>query len=109
MDSWCEKNGQTYQDQWNYTAAFSGNSKEDGGVTGNGKFLEILKASKEFIDKNKDKEFDYGKYEKIIKNIYPVYPASVRKAINQSVKLGIHRTQMFRISSTIIRFFRFCR
>ena len=53
LDSWCKKNGQKYQDQWNYTAAFTGNSKEDGGLTGNGKFLEILKASKEFIDKNK--------------------------------------------------------
>ena len=88
LDSWSKKNGQKYQDQWNYTAAFTGNSKENGGLTGNGNFLKILKASKEFIDKNKDKEFDYKKYQEKIKSVYSVESASVRKAINQSVKLG---------------------
>ena len=88
LDSWCKKNGQKYQDQWNYTAAFTGNNKEDGGLTGKGNFLEILKASKEFIDKNKDKEFDYKKYQEKIKSVYPKGSTSIRKAINQLVKLG---------------------
>ena len=89
LDSWSKKNGQKYQDQWNYTAAFSGNSEEDGGLTGNGNFLKILETSKKFIDKNKEKEFDYKKYQEKIKSVYPVKDiASVRKAINQSVKLG---------------------
>ena len=73
---------QNYEKYWNITNAFTNYNGE--------KFLKTLRICIDFIDENKDEKYSQDKYEKlqIVANFDGINPISVRKRINQFVKLG---------------------
>ena len=87
LDEWCSgyKNEQAYDDgYWPITQAYTRFVE--------GKFVTCLKTVKEFIDKEmKNKKYDEDDYKKLQKELQvelDITMPSVRKAINQTVKLG---------------------
>lgn len=76
-------NEQIYEHYWAYTAAWTN-------VCG-GKFIEVLKCCVDFFDKNDIAFYTSEEYEKLqleVKNITNIGDTSVRKGINQLVKIG---------------------
>lgn len=74
---------QNYEEYWSFTLAFTDfNGK---------KFLNTLKICVDFIERNKAEEFSKEKYSRLqaeVKNYLKIGEVSVRKAINQLVKMG---------------------
>lgn len=81
---------QTYEDYWKITLEYTD-------INGD-KFRGTLKIIVDFIDKNKDIAYSSDLYEKLQDEVSKHYPkvdlASVRKSINQFVKLGFVNFQL---------------
>ena len=80
------RDSENYEEYWKITLEYSNiNSK---------KFLTALKIIKEFIDENIDalqEDYSAELYEELqsrVNEFNPKFPTSVRKSINQYVKLG---------------------
>ena len=74
---------QIYEDYWRITNAFTDYNGD--------KFLETLRVCVQFIDENKHIQYSEDKYEKLqllVQKINPINLISIRKSINQLVKLG---------------------
>ena len=74
---------QNYEDYWSLTNAFTDYNGEG--------FLETLKISVTFIDEFKEEDYSPEKYSRLQEKIQAklgIELISVRKAINQLVKLG---------------------
>lgn len=74
---------QIYEEYWKFTMAWLDFNGED--------FLKTLKSVVDFIDRHKDEDYSSKLYNSLQKNIYDnihiTYP-SIRKGINELVKLG---------------------
>ncbi len=74
---------QIYEEYWNLTMAWTDFNGE--------KFLDTLKLVVEFIDENKDKDYSpelYEELQEIVQTNIHISKESVRKGINELVKLG---------------------
>ncbi len=74
---------QNYEEYWKLTNAFTDYNGK--------KFLDTLFVCIEFIDKYKDEKYSEEKYVRLQDEIYKVNPInhiSIRKSINQLVKMG---------------------
>lgn len=74
---------QTYEDYWKITNALTDYNDE--------KFISTLKICVEFIDEYKDEEYNGDKYKRLQQILIDktgIHDASVRKSINQLVKMG---------------------
>lgn len=74
---------QKYEKYWKFTVAFTNYNGK--------KFLDTLRICVNFIDKNKKEKYNKIKYEKLqieVKDHLKISMISVRKAINQLVKMG---------------------
>ena len=77
------KVNQIYEEYWSYTAAYT----DVNGV----KFISVLRECVAFLDSQWDSSYSNDKYEELqrtISNVTGITLPSVRKAINQLVKLG---------------------
>jgi len=77
------RKNQIYEDYWSYTAAFTD-------MNGN-KFISVLKTCINFLNKHKDEAYSEANYEELQEEVMRssgITGPSVRKAINQLVKLG---------------------
>lgn len=74
---------QKYENYWKFTNAFTN-------YNGN-KFLDTLTVCVNFIDDNITEEYSENKYSRLqlqVKNVNPINLISIRKSINQLVKMG---------------------
>lgn len=74
---------QTYENYWSFTAAFTDYNGEG--------FLTVLKTAINFIDLNKNEEYSEKKYNRLqegIQKIWEIDKISIRKGVNQLVKMG---------------------
>lgn len=76
---------QIYEEYWKYTAAKTDFNSSD--------FLDILKKCTDFFDRNQDCH-DYDCLQDELANIMCILPPSVRKMINQLVKIGFLKPLM---------------
>ena len=77
------RENQVYEEYWSYTAAYTDMN--------GGNFLSVLKKCIDFLDSQIDNQYTTEKYERLQKevcNTTGITAPSVRKAINQLVKLG---------------------
>lgn len=85
-----ESKPQNYEDYWKITLEYSDINGE--------RFIGTLKIIVDFINKNKKKHYSPELFSRLQKQIYKVYKkndmASVRKSINQFVKLGFINFQL---------------
>ncbi len=75
---------QNYEEYWKLTNAFTKYNL-------NGKFFKTLKICVDFIDENSNEVYSDKKYKRLQDEIYKVLPKnylSIRKSINQMVKMG---------------------
>lgn len=81
---------QNYEEYWKLTVEYT-NIHED-------KFIETLKIIVDFIDANQGVEYSSKLYESLQKQVYNKFPkvdyGSIRKSINQFVKLGFIEFQL---------------
>lgn len=88
---------QKYEDYWKITLEYSDIDGE--------RFRGTLKIIVNFIDNNRRKQFSSDLFNELQEAVYKVYPkedmASVRKSINQFVKLGFIK----RINSNFIEIY----
>ena len=74
---------QNYEEYWKLTNAFTDYNGK--------KFLDTLSVCIQFIDKYKTEDYSEEKYSRLQDEIYkvnPINPISIRKSINQLVKMG---------------------
>jgi len=75
---------QNYEDYWKLTLEYSDINSD--------KFLGTLSIIVNFIDKNSSEEYSKEKYDRLQQEVFDTFPkedmGSVRKSINQFIKLG---------------------